>query len=54
MQCEALSVINWSAASQLRKCHKVSAQTPKIVYLIEVEGTAPHHTTEPLLSASHA
>ena len=26
------------------------AQTPKIVYLIGVEGTAPHHTTNPLKS----
>ena len=30
------------------------AQTPKIVYLIGVEGTAPHHFSKPLLSASHA
>jgi len=28
------------------------AQTPKIVYLIGVEGTAPHHTTNPLNSLS--
>ena len=27
------------------------AQTPKIVYLIGVEGTAPHHTTNPLKSS---
>ena len=27
------------------------AQTPKIVYLIGVEGTTPHHTTNPLKSS---
>ena len=27
------------------------AQTPKIVYLIGVEGTAPHHITNPLKSS---
>ena len=28
------------------------AQTPRIVYLKEVEGTAPHHTTNDLLTVS--
>ena len=30
------------------------AQTPKIVYLIGVEGTAPHHITNPLKSSPNA
>ena len=32
------------------KLSTILAQTPKIVYLIGVEGTAPHHITNPLKS----
>jgi hypothetical protein len=38
----------------LVKVSTKTAQTPKIVYLIEVEGTAPHHTSQTFLPASHA
>ncbi len=36
----------------MRELSTNPAQTPKIVYLIGVEGTAPHHTTNPLNSLS--
>ena len=39
---------------QLVKVSTKTAQTPKIVYLIGVEGTAPHHTSQTFLPASHA
>ena len=35
----------------MRELSTNPAQTPKIVYLIGVEGTAPHHTTNPLKSS---
>ena len=35
----------------MRELSTNPAQTPKIVYLIGVEGTAPHHITNPLKSS---
>jgi hypothetical protein len=36
---------------QSPKCPPNPPQTPKLGYLIEVEGTAPHHTPNPLKSS---
>ncbi len=35
----------------MRKWHRACCETPQIVYSIGVEGTAPHHTTNPLKSS---
>ena len=47
-------ILRSAVGGQLVKVSTQTAQTPKIVYLIGVEGTAPHHTSKPFLPASHA
>ena len=47
-------ILRAAASGQLVKVAQGSGTGSKIVYCIEVEGTAPHHTSKPLLPASHA
>jgi len=47
-------ILRAADSGQLVKVSTKTAQTPKIVYLIGVEGTAPHHTSQTFLPASHA
>jgi len=47
-------ILRSAASGQLVKVSTKTAQTPITVYIKGVEGTAPHHTSKPLLPASHA
>jgi hypothetical protein len=47
-------ILRAAASGQLDKVAQGSGTDLKIVYCIEVEGTAPLHTSQTLLPASHA
>ena len=47
-------ILRSAASGQLDKVAQGHGTDLKIVYSIEVEGTAPHHTSKPFLPASHA
>ena len=47
-------ILRAAESGQLVKVAQGSGTDLKTVYCIEVEGTAPHHTSQTLLPASHA
>jgi len=47
-------ILRAAASGQLVKPAQGFVLDLKIVYCIEVEGTAPHHTSQTFLPASHA